>query len=239
MGIMAILTVGIWFIGSSAPEYCLSLIATADSMGRGLLGILISLITAIPLLVAVPFLLYYWLAYLGRVLESGARGETVHPRSPDRNFDGFLSALTPWLIWLFWGFGVGFAPAVSILAFAQPRTPASLWTAAGLGLLGYGYALMALIQAHAKGDVGALSPLRIAGAMFRLAVPFAGRWAAIFVLNFAVLAAFFLTVLLRDNHFGIYLLARFGCCAALSWASIASMRILGTFAYHHRAGLRD
>ena len=32
---------------------------------------------------------------------------------------------------------------------------------------------------------------------------------------FAVLAAFFLSVLLRDNYFGIYLLARLGCCAAL------------------------
>ena len=239
MGIMAILAVAFWFLGSSAPEYCLSLIATAESTGRGLLGILISLITAIPLLIAVPFLGFYWLAYLGRVLESGAKGETVHPRSPDRNFDGFLSAMTPWLIWLFWGFGVGFAPAISVLVFARPRTRAALWTAAGLGLLGYCYALMALIQAHVKGHAGALNPFRIVGAMLRLVIPFVGRGIVILVLNFAVLAAFFLSVLLRDNYFGIYLLARLGCCAALSWASIASMRILGIFAYHHRAVLRD
>lgn len=238
MGVILVLAVAIWMIGTALPEHCLSLIETASATGRGPLGNLIALITSLPFVIATPFVAFYWLAYLGRVLVSGAKGETSPPRTPDRNFDGFLSAMTPWMIWLFWGFGVGFAPALFIVAFAQPRTPAALWTAAGLAAFGLNYALMALILAHRDGHAAAVTPSSVTIAMLRTSIPFARLYFAIFGLSVTLVAAFLGTVLLRDNYFwSLYMPARFGWCMATAWASIAAMRMLGIFAYHHRAAL--
>ena len=75
-----------------------------------LLGYLIALVSILPIVILFPLVILYWLQYLGRTLVSSAMGETVPPRSPDRNFDGFFNGISPWLIWLALGVGVGMLP---------------------------------------------------------------------------------------------------------------------------------
>ena len=79
-------------------------------MGAPALGQLIALISILPFALLFPLLIFYWLQYLGRVLVSSAMGETRPPRSPDRNFDGFISGMSPWLVWLALGVSVGIMP---------------------------------------------------------------------------------------------------------------------------------
>ena len=82
-----------WVFMILVPEYCLTLMGDADMMGTPTVGKLIALISILPVAFLLPFAVIYWLQYLGRVLVASAMGETIPPRSPDRNFDGFLNGL--------------------------------------------------------------------------------------------------------------------------------------------------
>ena len=104
-----------WVFGILVPEYCLTLMGDADSMGTPPMGKLIAIISSLPVVFLSPFALVYWLQYLGRVLVSSAMGETRPPRSPDRNFDGFFNGLSPWLIWLILGVSVGVSAGLRLL----------------------------------------------------------------------------------------------------------------------------
>ena len=64
-------------------------------MGTPTLGKLLGLITILPVAFLLPFAIFYWLQYLGRVVVSSGMGETIPPRTPDRNFEGFFSGLEP------------------------------------------------------------------------------------------------------------------------------------------------
>ena len=86
-------------------------------------GKLIALISILPVAFLLPFAVFYWLQYLGRVVVSSGMGETIPPRTPDRNFEGFFSGLSPWLTWLFLGLGVGLLPAALCRLLIELRKP--------------------------------------------------------------------------------------------------------------------
>ena len=56
--------------------------ADASSMGASLMGILIGLITGLPVVILTPFVLSYGLQYLGRVLVSSAWGKRPRRARP-------------------------------------------------------------------------------------------------------------------------------------------------------------
>ena len=100
-----------WIFGVLVPEYCIQAMADAAIDGRlACMGMLFVLIAVLPVVFLGPIVLSYWLQYLGRVLVSSAMGECAPPRTPDRNFDGFLNGLSPWFIWLVLGLGLGLLP---------------------------------------------------------------------------------------------------------------------------------
>ena len=86
-----------WGFTILVPEYCLGVWADASAMGTPSMGMLVILISALPALLLLPLIVIYMMQYLGRVLVSSAMGDTVPPRTPDRNFDGLFSGLSPWL----------------------------------------------------------------------------------------------------------------------------------------------
>ena len=238
VGMIAITSGVMWLFTIVVPEYCLTLVADAASMGATLLGYLIALVSILPFVILFPLVILYWLQYLGRTLVSSAMGETVPPRSPDRNFDGFFHGISPWLIWLGLGVGVGMFPffvhVLSSISRSDLNPPAAL----GFLLLGLPYVLLALMLAFLHDHPLAATPWNIAVALIRL------RGSYIFLCLFVAAAlalaagAFVVTLLLRQNHFGIYILLALNSWAVLQWTSIVVMRLLGTYYYHNRASLR-
>src|SRR5262249_4758733 len=97
LAMIAAIGVIAWVFSVLVTECCLQAMADASSMGASLIGLLFVWVAALPILILGPMVLAYWLQYLGRVLVSAAMGECVPPRMPDRNFDGFLRGLGPWL----------------------------------------------------------------------------------------------------------------------------------------------
>ena len=92
---IASLTAILWLFTILVPEYCIGLMGDADDMGTPTLGKLIALISILPVAFLLPFAIFYWLQYLARVVVSSGMGETIPPRTPDRNFDGFFTGLSP------------------------------------------------------------------------------------------------------------------------------------------------
>ena len=70
-------------------------------------------------------------------------GETVPPRTPDRNFEGFFSGLYPWFIWLVFGAAVGLLPLLLSVLFTGFAILSDPVRAAGLAMLGLPYSLWA------------------------------------------------------------------------------------------------
>ena len=107
LGMLAAIGVIAWMLTVLVPEYCLQAMADTEAMGASLLGLFFVWIVVLPTLFFGPLVLAFWLQYLGRILVSSAMGECAPPRTPDRNFEGFLHGLGPWLIWMVSGLGVG------------------------------------------------------------------------------------------------------------------------------------
>jgi hypothetical protein len=107
---MAMLGLVFWVLMVLIPELCLAFRADAEKLGATMMGNLVSLIVALPGLLLAPLALVYAMQYHGRVLVSSAMGEVVPPRPPDRNFDGLLNGLGPWLVWFTCGATIGFGP---------------------------------------------------------------------------------------------------------------------------------
>ncbi|MGO9469924.1 MAG: hypothetical protein ACLQIB_35780 [Isosphaeraceae bacterium] len=234
MSVIAILSVVCWVFVILVPEYCLAIMGDADSMGAPTLGKFIALISILPALFLLPLGLLYWLQYLGRVLVSSAMGDTTPPRTPDRNFDGFLNGLSPWFVWLGLGASVGLLPFLIFCAF---QTSAESWSrpvALMLFLLGFPYILMALLMSFLHDHALAAKPPNVIGALFRVGSSVLLLCA--FALGTVGLsqAAFSLALLLRPGHFWIYLLACLVSWAAVAWCSIVLMRVLGNFYYPRR-----
>ena len=168
LAVIASLTVILWLFTILVPEYCIGLMGDADDMGKSELGKLIALISILPVAFLLPFAMIYWLQYLGRVVVSSGMGETIPPRTPDRNFDGFFNGLSPWIIWLFLGVAVGMLPAAVYRLMSAPTNVGSLVVAIGLVFICLPYSLMALLMTFLHDDAFAARPLGVATALMQL-----------------------------------------------------------------------
>jgi hypothetical protein len=235
---VVILGMVFWVLTILVPEYCLGLIRDADKLGKLEFGYLVALISILPAAILLIPATCYGLQYLGRVLVSGAMGETIPPRVPDRNVDGFLTGLSPWLVWLLLGVTVGLLPLTSYAIFLSSFLPWNPLVAFGLTMVGLPYMLMALMMAFLHDHALAATPTGVLGAMARLNGSF---WPTCLVVAAAIglsVGAFALVLLLREDHFWLYLVACLGCWSLAHWVAIVVMRILGTYYYRHRYTLR-
>ena len=232
--VIASLTVSLWVFTIFVPEYCIGLMGDADSMGTPTIGKLIALISILPVAFLLPFALIYWLQYLGRVVVSSGMGETIPPRTPDRNFDGFFNGLSPWITWLFLGVAVGMLPAAIARLVSSSENAGSLITALGLVFVCSPYVLMALLMTFLHDDPLAAMPLGVASALIQLGLSF--LFVSVFVAFIAAVGAgaFVLAFMLRNDHFVLYLLACALCWTIVIWISIVVMRVLGNQYNRHR-----
>lgn len=183
------------------------------------------------------FAVTYALQYLGRVLVSGANGEVVPPRPPDRNFDGLANGLGPWVIWLVFGATIGLGPLASYLMSRTWDEPGRPLIVLVLGVVGLPYALMALMMAFLR-DGGFPSPFRVVTALLRFGHSFLTLCAFEVGLVMAVGGAFVAALWLRAEHFWVYLPLMLPCWMLGLWAAIVGMRGLGVFYHHHASILR-
>ena len=238
LAVVASLGVIFWVFFVLVPEYCLTIMLDANSMSAGPLGHLIAIVSALPAVMLSLPALFYWLQYLGRVLVSSAMGETAPPRTPDRNFDGFLNGLSPWLVWLVLGPAVGFAPLAGYGLWLGGNASWNPFVTVALGLFGSSYALMALMMTFLHDDALAAKPIAVLGAVGRVGISF-GALCLIVATSLGLIAgAFVLALLLRASHFWLYLAACLGCCLFAQWVSIVVMRVLGVYCHHRRKVLK-
>jgi hypothetical protein len=233
LAVIAALTAILWLFTILVPEYCLGLMGDADGMGVPTVGKLIALISILPVAFLLPFAVFYWVQYLGRVLVASGMGETIPPRTPDRNFDGFLSGLSPWFTWLFLGLGVGLLPAALCRLSFSSETPGALLLPLGLAGLGLPYILTALLMTFLHDDALAAKPLAVLTALFQLGGSFLFLCVFVTILTAAAGGIFALTSLLRNGFFKTYILACVPCWALFVWTTIVLMRLLGNY-YHPR-----
>jgi hypothetical protein len=238
LGVVGSLSLVFWAFGTLVPEYCLTLVGDADSMGTPTLGKFVALISFLPVVFLAPFALVYWLQYLGRVLVKSAIGETRPPRSPDRNFDGLLNGLSPWIIWLCLGVSVGLAPLLYYLCSLKAVADLRWWTVAGLGLLGLPYIVLSLMMSFLHDDALAAKPWTVLAAFLKVAGSFGLLTLFVAAALGLVVGAFALPLLFRAKFFWLYLPACLGSWVATVWVSIVVMRVLGTYYHEHSDALR-
>jgi len=234
LSMITLLSVIFWVFVILIPEYCLAVMGDADSMGVPTLGKFIAMISILPVAFLLPLGLFYWLQYLGRVLVSSAMGDTTPPRTPDRNFVGFFTGISPWLVWLGLGASVGLLP---LLVYRLYLASAEAWSrplALLLFLLGFPYILMALLMSFLHDDALAAKPPSVIGAMFRAGSSFLLLCAfALWTVGLSQ-ATFSLALLLRPSHYWIYILACLVCWVVVEWCSIVTMRVLGNYYFQRR-----
>jgi hypothetical protein len=238
LAVIASLTAILWLFTILVPEYCIALMGDADYMGKPELGMLIALISILPVAFLLPFAIIYWQQYLGRVIVSSGMGETIPPRTPDRNFDGFFNGLSPWIIWLFLGVSVAMLPAAVYRLMSATTNIGSVAGTLGLVFIGLPYLLMALLMTFLHDDAFAARPLAVVTALMQLGLSF--LFLSVFV-GFVVstgAGACVLAFSLRNSHFILYLLAWVGCWTFVIWISIVVMRVLGNQYHCNRAALR-
>jgi hypothetical protein len=238
LAVIASLSAILWLFTILVPEYCITLMGDADGMGAATLGKLIALVSILPVAFLLPFALLYWLQYLGRVVVASGMGETIPPRSPDRNFEGVFSGLSPWIVWLFLGLGVGLLPVALCRLLLGSENAGSLLVALGIGFCCLPYILTALLLSFLHDDALAAKPPGVLNALVQLGGSF--FFLAIFI-GFAIAAgagAFLLAFLLRGSHFVLYLLSCGACWMTFVWVSIVVMRVLGNHYHRHRQVLR-
>jgi hypothetical protein len=234
LSVIAILSVVFWVFVILVPEYCLAVMGDADSMGTPTLGKFIALISILPVAFLLPLGLFYWLQYLGRVLVCSAMGDTTPPRTPDRNFDGFFTGLSPWFVWLLLGASVGLLPLVVYRVSQSSEEALSRPLALLLFLLGFPYILMALLMSFLHDHALAAKPFNVIGAMFRVGRSFLLLCAFTLSTVGVTQATFSLALLLRPSQFWIYILACLVSWVVLEWCSIVMMRVLGNYYYQRR-----
>jgi hypothetical protein len=237
-GIVAALGVTFWVMGTLVPEYCIALLADGNFLGTPSMGRLVALISALPVVILIPLAIGYWLLYLSRVLVASGAGESAPPRPPDRNFDGVVAGLTPWLLWFVLGVMVGLLP---LAAYGGAVWAGAVWNvrvAVGLGLLGFPYALMAFLMTFLHDDSLAANPWAVIADMVKHAPSFLVLCVTtVFTLGLSV-AAFAGTFLLRARQFPLFVVAALACWFLLAWCSIVTMHMLGTYYAHRRDDLK-
>jgi len=237
MAMVVIPAIAFWVFTILVPEYCLGLWADANMMGTPSMGMLVILISALPAAFLLPLIAVYMLQYLGRVLVSSTMGDTVPPRTPDRNFEGFFRGLGPWFIWLVLGVGVGFLP-LALFAFFENRSistePLLMLV---LGISGLFYAQVALLMTFLHDRPLAASPPRVIWAILRHGGSFLPTLLNVSAILGSGAAAFLLILPLRAGHYWLYLVLALGCWGLAIWAALVSMRILGLHGFHHKNSL--
>jgi hypothetical protein len=238
LAMVAIMGAIFWVFTILVPEYCLGIWDDANMLGASSMGMLVILISALPALLLFPLALIYTLQYLGRVLVSSARGETVPPRTPDRNFEGFFSGLYPWFIWLVFGAVVGLLPLMVSALFAGFAILNDPVRAAGLAMLGLPYALMALMMAFFHDHPLAATPIGVIGALIRHGGSFLPAMIKVMAVLGLAAMSFGLVLSMRTGHFWFYVPAALGCCAMAIWTGIVVMRIIGVHYFCHQDRLK-
>jgi hypothetical protein len=237
VGVAAGSSAVLWVLTILVPEYCFMLIRHASTIGFELLGYFISLLVMLPVAMLLPFVLSYWAQYLGRVLVSSAMGETTPPRTPDRNFDGFFSGLSPWFIWLVLGVGVGLSPLFLYVAVYRSDGGWNAAVALVLALLAVPYVIMVLLISFLHDHALAATPPEVLRAVLRLR----GSYFLLCLFVAATLAAacgsFAIALLLRPHFFWLYVLLALGSWLVLQWVSIVVLRVLGLYYYERRSVL--
>ncbi len=239
VSVITILSTAFWIFTVLVPEYCLTLMSDADSMGAGPMGSLVSLITALPALFLLLPALFYGVQYLGRILVSSALGENAPPRPPDRNFDGFLNGLGPWVLWLFGGVTVGGLP-LACYWISQVEAGTPNWVVVfALALLGLPYSVMALLMTFLHDDAFAAKPPAVIAAMARAGfMSFAMLCLGVGSAIGLVAGAFALMMELRAQFYWGYVVAGVAFWAFVLWIAMVVMRLLGLYYYRRRKTLR-
>jgi hypothetical protein len=204
-------------------------VADGEKLGAELMGRLIVMLSALPFVIMVPLVLFYWFLYLGRVLVASADGDNRPPRPPDRNFEGFLTGILPWLIWLFLGVGVGFLPLAAYLAAVSQGAPWSPGAAVALGLCGFPYALMALLLTFLHDDSLAANPWAVLANIARLFPSFSVLCLTTLPTLALAPGAFVCALAMRNRYFYVYIIASLGCWMLLVWCSLVAMHTLGSY----------
>ncbi|WP_435008773.1 hypothetical protein P12x_000035 [Tundrisphaera lichenicola] len=217
----------LWLMGTLVPEYCIGLMADAEGLGALPMGHLVSIVTAMPVLLLAPLVATYWLQYLGRVLVSSAEGERNPPRPPDRNVDGVLGGMASWVIWVALGLSVGMLP----LAMGGLGTAWNPERTIGLGLAGLPYALMALLLTFLHDDDFAASPWRVIGGLLRVGPSFLILSLVVAATLGAGAMAFVGVLRLREGYFSLYIALSLGCWILLVWLTLVAMQTLGSYFY--------
>jgi hypothetical protein len=227
-----------WVFTVLLAEYCLQVMAETEKAGASLLGLLYTWIVASPGVILGPLFLCYWLQYLGRVLVTSAKGDCPPPRLPDRDFDGFFNGLSPWIIWLVLGLGVGLIPAI-LCSIGSGTSPGGVfWIFLALTAAGLPYILAAFMLSFLHDDEFAAMPWGVLLGLIRLGVPFlllSGLIAA--TLGFAG-GCFGLALVLRQHAFWLYLFVALICWMVFLWVQIVIVRLLGLYYFHHKDSLR-
>jgi hypothetical protein len=238
VAMVAIMGAIFWAFTILVPEYCLGVWDDANALGTPSMGMLVILISALPALLLFPVALIYTLQYLGRVLVSSAMGETVPPRTPDRNFEGFFSGLYPWFIWLVFGAVVGLLPLMLSVLFTDFAILGDPVRAAGLAMLGLPYALMALMMAFLHDHPLAATPMGVIDALIRHGGSFLPAMIKVTAVLGLAAMMFVFVLSMRTGHFWLYLLAALGCWAMAIWTCIVVMRIMGVHYFRHQDRLK-
>jgi hypothetical protein len=234
---VAVIGILFWAFTVLVPEYCLGVWNDANSLGTPSMGMLVILISALPAFLLLPLILIYTLQYFGRVLVSSARGETIPPRLPDRNFEGLLHGLGPWCIWLVLGIGLGPLPFLLYVICGDLTMLNRHVLLGGLILLGFLYGQVSLMLSFLHDHPLAASAPWVIGALLRHGLSFLPTFLKSLVLVglFGVLLA--LTLVLREGYFGVYLLIMLACWMLAIDCSIVILRILGLYYFHHKDSL--
>ena len=238
LAMVAIMGTIYWVFTILVPEYCLGVWDDANTLGASSMGMLVILISALPALILFPLAVIYTLQYLGRVLVSSAQGETVPPRTPDRNFEGFFSGLYPWFIWSVLGAVVGLLPLLLSVLFTGIAILSDPLRAAGLALLGLPYVLMALIMVFFYDHPLAATPIGVIGALIRHGGSFLPAMIKVAVVLGLAALIFVVVLSMRTGHFWLYILATLGYWGIVVWTGIVVMRIMGVHYFWHRDRLK-
>ena len=238
LGMIGVLSLVWWIMLSVIPEYCLTLLGDAQKLGASLMGWFLVLLSILPVVFLFPFSLLYCLQYLGRVLVASAMGETRPPRTPDRNFEGFFTGISPWFIWFFLGVAVGLLPAILYSRESTWTGPGQMLALLGLGLLGIPYMNMTLMMVFVHDHPFAATPWGVAAAIFRLGGSYVLLCLFVGSALLLLLPIVYVLWLLRDQYFWIYLILCMGGWAAWHWLAIVIAHALGNYYYQHKDVLK-
>jgi hypothetical protein len=203
-------------------------------LGTPEMGMLIILISALPVVFLFPLFAIYLLQYLRRVLHSSAMGDTVPPRTPDRNFEGFFRGLGSWFAWLVLGAGIGFFPLAVCVSFLSQTTSTAIAQEVLLLICGLCYAQVALLLTFSHDRPLAANPLRVVGTLLQHIGSLSPVLLQTSVIVGVGIASFILLLPLRSGYYWLYLVMALGCWALAIWAALVTMRILGLYGFFHK-----